>query len=315
MTRELVSIIVPCYNAAPWLSDTLESALAQTGVDLDIVVIDDGSRDDSLAIAQNYADRGVRIIAQANAGAAAARNTGLAAARGDYIQFLDADDLLGPGKLAAQVKHLQRVGPGFMAAGPWARFHTRPNEAIFRAEPAWRDMSGWEFQLLQLREGWMMPPVAWLTPRTIIDRAGPWDESLSLNDDGEYFCRVMLAAPNIAFCADARSYYRSDLPASLSRRRDARSLDSQYRSIKAIISHLAFIDDSPCSRDAFADGWQTLAYAMYPTLPQVAAEAEALARAAGGSQRRIPGGRLVRWTDRLLGWRAAARVKHWTLGA
>ncbi|MCC5022262.1 MAG: hypothetical protein J6386_05430 [Candidatus Synoicihabitans palmerolidicus] len=158
----------------------------------------------------------------------------------------------------------------------------------------------------------MMPPICWLTPRSVIDRAGPWDEALSLNDDGEYFCRIMLAATGIVFCADARCYYRSGVANSLSRRNDARALRSQQRSIQLIVQHLQSAEASSRVQEAVADAWQMLAYELYPVLPAAATAAQAAAEAAGGSSRRILGGRLVRWSDRLWGWRFAARVKRLT---
>ncbi|MCX6954347.1 MAG: glycosyltransferase family A protein, partial [Verrucomicrobia bacterium] len=99
----LVSVVIPCFNSARWLPATLDSVLAQTWPRVEIIVVDDGSRDDSLAVARRYASRGVRVESIANSGAAAARNHGLALARGDYLQFLDADDLLAPDKLEKQL--------------------------------------------------------------------------------------------------------------------------------------------------------------------------------------------------------------------
>ena len=96
---ELVSILIPAYNAERWLGATIESALAQTWPAKEIIVVDDGSTDRTLAVARGFGDRGVQVITQANRGAAAARNTALRAARGAWIQFLDADDLLNPRKI------------------------------------------------------------------------------------------------------------------------------------------------------------------------------------------------------------------------
>ncbi|HET7537953.1 MAG TPA: glycosyltransferase, partial [Candidatus Didemnitutus sp.] len=99
----LVSIIIPCYNAERWLAATLESALAQTWSAKEIIFVNDGSTDRSLALARSFESRSVRVIDQPNRGASAARNAGLRAAQGELFQFLDADDLLSRGKVAAQV--------------------------------------------------------------------------------------------------------------------------------------------------------------------------------------------------------------------
>lgn len=98
------SIVIPCYNAERWLADAIRSCLDQAARDLEVIVVDDGSTDGSRAIAEAAAGRDarVRVIRQNNQGVGAARNAGLAVASGEYVNFLDADDLLAPDKLAAQ---------------------------------------------------------------------------------------------------------------------------------------------------------------------------------------------------------------------
>jgi glycosyltransferase involved in cell wall biosynthesis len=101
LTNVRFSVVIPCYNAARYLTPTLNSALAQEGVELEVIVVDDGSTDDSpLVVERDFPS--VRLIRQANAGVSAARNAGVAAARHEWVAFLDADDLWLPGKLAAQ---------------------------------------------------------------------------------------------------------------------------------------------------------------------------------------------------------------------
>lgn len=97
-----VSVIIPAYNAAAFVQRAVDSVLAQTWRDLELLVVDDGSTDDTVKLLDGYGDR-LRLITQANGGPAAARNRGLQAARGDYVALLDADDWWEPGKLDAQV--------------------------------------------------------------------------------------------------------------------------------------------------------------------------------------------------------------------
>ena len=97
--KETVSIIIPVYNSEPYLSRCLDSVLAQTYPKIEVLLIDDGSTDNSYAICQQYAQRDSRmkVIHQQNQGAAAARNTGLDNATGEYIMFCDSDDILSEG--------------------------------------------------------------------------------------------------------------------------------------------------------------------------------------------------------------------------
>src|SRR5689334_9621809 len=102
MPLPLVSCVVPVYNGERYLAEALDSILAQTHRPLQAIVADDGSTDGTAAVAAAYGDR-VLVLRQANAGPAAARNLGLAAARGEYVAFLDADDLWHPRKLERQL--------------------------------------------------------------------------------------------------------------------------------------------------------------------------------------------------------------------
>src|ERR1700687_2315947 len=106
--KPLVSILIPAFNAQDCISDTLRSAIAQTWERKEIIVVDDGSTDQTLAIARQFESQGVQVITQSNQGAAAARNKALSLSQGDYIQWLDSDDLLGPDKIALQMAAVEQ---------------------------------------------------------------------------------------------------------------------------------------------------------------------------------------------------------------
>lgn len=305
----LVSIVIPCFNSAPWLAETLESALAQTWPQLDIVVIDDGSRDGSRDIARRYESRGVRVATQPNSGASAARNHGIRLARGDLIQFLDADDLLSPDKIAAQVDLLSRHPAGSIASCRWGRFTTDPAQTQFVDYSVFQDFTPLDYLLAHTGSAAMMHPGAWLVPRTIVDRAGPWDESLSLNDDGEYFARAVLSSGGIRFSAQGASLYRSNLVGSLSQQRSRRALDSVFASVTLIAGHLRRVEDSQRVTRALADYWQRLVYELYPDAPDLVRRASAEVRALGGSTLRPAMGARELLAGRFLGWRLARRLQ------
>src|SRR4051794_31437339 len=101
--KELVSVLIPAYNVERWIGQALLSALRQTWPRIEVIVIDDGSTDRTAEVAHSVRSRVIRIVSQPNAGACAARNAALALAQGTYIQWLDADDLLHPEKIARQL--------------------------------------------------------------------------------------------------------------------------------------------------------------------------------------------------------------------
>ena len=100
---ELVSILIPSYNAEHWIAETIESALSQTWDNKEIIIVDDGSTDQTLQIAKKFESTLVKVISQENRGANVARNKALEFAQGDYIQWLDADDVLSPLKIEMQM--------------------------------------------------------------------------------------------------------------------------------------------------------------------------------------------------------------------
>ncbi len=320
----LVSILIPAYNAAPWIDTTLRSALAQTWTNIELIVVDDGSTDATLALANAFASAhpaaSIRVVTQPNRGASAARNHALRLAHGDYIQFIDADDWIAPDKITIQLDRLLPLGPRALASASWFRVENEllRNGAISPhtygitfpqpPQPNARDLTGIEFLQLNFETISMMHPAAWLAPRALLDAAGPWDETLSLNDDGEYFARVALASTGIVFCPDARSFYRSNLSGSLSRRKDPRALASLFRSVELTLSHLHAADSSPRSRAAAAFAWKWAAFELYPAAPDLSRDAERRSLALGGSPRPFPGSGRFQLFAKLLGWRLARRL-------
>ncbi len=306
----LVSILIPCHNAAPWLAETLESALAQAWPEKEIILVDDGSTDDSLAIARRCEARGIRVLTQANAGASAARNRALRESRGQFLQFLDADDLLSPDKISRQVALLADAGGRYVATCRWGRFSRVPAEACFVDEVVFREFTPLDFLLLPGDRGAMMHPAAWLVPRDLVEAAGPWDERLTLNDDGEYFSRVVLASQGIRFSESGRTYYRSRLRSSLSQRADSAALRSLFLSIELFAAHLQAAEDSPRVRRSLANYYQRFIFTAYPEVPDLVHAAADRGATLGGATIEPEMGRRTAVLARVLGWKAVWRLKR-----
>jgi len=305
-----VSIIIPAYNASQWLAETLESALAQTHPDKEIIVVDDGSRDGTAEVARRFSWRGVRMVSQPNRGAAAARNHGLRLATGDFIQYLDSDDLLAPDKITRQIGALATVFCNGVASGSWARFTHSVQDARFERNSLQENLTGTEFLIRAMRQHEMMHPGAWLVPAAVVRRAGLWNEELSLNDDGEYFARVVLTARQIHHVPEAMSYYRSGLKSSLSRGRSQRAWYSQLRSTMLTADHLLASDDSPASRQASADALRRDSLDAYPYCAQLRAAVERRVAQLGGSRLTYAAGPKYRLVARLVGWKLAKRLRN-----
>jgi glycosyltransferase involved in cell wall biosynthesis len=302
MSLPKVSVLIPCYNAEKYVGETLESVFRQTWPEIEVIVVDDGSTDGSAAVVRSFARPNLRMVRQTNRGSTAARNVCCARATGDFVQFLDADDLIEPDKIALQMERL-RTAPRCIASAEWGRFYRTPLETQFHAGPVGCDLAPVDWLVLSAMG--MMFPALWLIPMPIIRAIGSWNEDLSLADDMEYFTRAVLASERILFCAGARCQYRSGIPGSLSGGRSPRALASQFKVIDLCESHVRAVEDAERVRFVFALLWQRLAHFAYPYDRPTAIQA--LNRAAALHPIRIrPGGGLrFRVLSRVIGWRAA----------
>lgn len=265
----LVSILVPAYNAERWVGDALQSALAQTWPRCEIIAVDDGSSDTTLAVLRQFASRGVKVMAQSNKGASTARNVALAEAQGDFIQWLDADDLLAPDKVARQIAAWDG-DPNTLLTSPWGRFRACPARARFVPTSMWTDLAPLDWVLRKFEHNDWMAIESWLVSRVLSERAGPWNETLSMDDDGDYFSRVVGASARVAFAPGGRSYIRRLPSGSLSQGlHSTERLTSQVRSLELQVERLLAAEDSPRTRAAslkYLQRWLGLLYPEHPTL-------------------------------------------------
>ena len=309
--KPLVSILIPAYNSERWIAETLRSALAQTWPRCEIIVVDDGSRDRTAEVARGFAARGVKVATQANQGASAARNHAFSISQGDYIQWLDADDLLAPDKIAKQMALVEQgAGPRMLLSSAWGHFLYRPAAATFIPTPLWADLAPLDWLVRKLSQNLFMQPATWLTSRELAKAAGPWDTRISLDDDGEYFCRVIMASEGTRFVPDARVYYRRSGFGSLSTvGRTNKKLESQFLSMQLHIQYLRSLEESDRTRDACLKYLQTWLVYFYPDRLDIARKLEDLATDCRGRLEvpRFPW--KYAWIQTLFGWEAARQAQ------
>jgi glycosyltransferase involved in cell wall biosynthesis len=309
MTMPLVSILVPCFNAEKYIGETLESAFRQTWPAIEVIVVDDGSADGSAAVVRSFTRPNLKLLQQENRGQTAALNVCLAHASGDFVQYLDADDLIEPEKIERQVVRLLKY-PRCVASCEWGRFYHSFQETRFSPESVWRDLDPVDWLALSRADGLgMMFPAIWLIPMSILQKIGPWVQELTLNNDAEYFTRVLLAAERVLFCPGARCHYRSGVPGSLSGRKSSSAWTSQFRVVELCEAYVREREDSERVRRGFALSWQHLAHALYPYDPELAERALASARALHPVVIRPGGGPAFAVVSRVVGWRAARRLQ------
>jgi glycosyltransferase involved in cell wall biosynthesis len=284
MTRPLVSILIPAYNAQPWISDTLRCAISQTWEPKEIIVVDDGSTDRTLAIARQFESDRLRVVSQKNQGAAATRNTAYALSKGEFIQYLDADDLMGPDKIARQMEALGSFhNTRTLLSGSWGRFMYRYYRAQFIPSALWCDLSPLEWLIRKMESNLYMQTASWLVSRELAELAGPWNTKLLGDDDGEYFCRVLMASNGIRFVPEAKVYYRTTGPNSLSYiGRSDKKMEAQLYSMELHIRYIRSLQDDQRVRDACVTYLQNWVSFFFPDRPDLVRRAEEMAESLGG---------------------------------
>jgi glycosyltransferase involved in cell wall biosynthesis len=186
---DLISVVIPCYNAAQFLGEAIESILAQTYTHYEIIVIDDGSTDQSADVAAKYPE--VRLVRQSNQGTAAARNTGILESAGSYLVFLDVDDKLLPLALKTGVDCLHQFPDCAFAFGLCRLISGDGSSQEYSQKPR-LEKSGY---LSLLRGGRIWHPAAVLFRRSIFDEGMKFDTSLPACSDYEFYLRVARTWP------------------------------------------------------------------------------------------------------------------------
>tara|TARA_B100000029_G_scaffold303416_1_gene296205 strand:- start:375 stop:1334 length:960 start_codon:yes stop_codon:yes gene_type:complete len=190
-----VSVVIPMYQAGPWIGETLESVESQTYPIHECIVVDDGSTDDGPEVVASIADRAqfnVRLISQTNAGVSAARNSGLAIATGDLVALLDADDLWHPKKIERQIDLMSRVGSSICLSG-YAQFDSgsRRVTGVVSFRYPERAMRRW----LAMEGSGLCLASSGLLRRTALDEVRAFDDRVSICEDLEFMVRICRVGP------------------------------------------------------------------------------------------------------------------------
>lgn len=213
----LISVVIPCYNAEAFLRETIESVLAQTYRNYEIILVDDGSTDGTAEIIKSYG-AAVRGISTPNRGASAARNLGTAMSQGDFIQYLDADDLLTPQALETKLEALLSTN-GDVAYSGWQKLEQSKDGQFTPKEVKERPIEAVHSdpEIALFTDFWC-PPAALLYGRRIVEKIGGWNESLPVIQDARFFLDAALWGGKFIRVPGVGAYYRIHGSQSLSRK-------------------------------------------------------------------------------------------------
>jgi len=281
----LVSILIPAYNAEKWIKATIQSALAQTWSNKEIIIVDDGSSDNTFQIAKEFESKSVKVVTQTNSGASTTRNKALSFSQGDFIQWLDADDILAPDKIEIQLSNSD-LSPQtrVLHSSAWGSFYFSLKRARFIPNPLWHDLTPVDWLLKHIGDGYYIIDAAWLVSRKLTEMSGQWDERLSYNDDGEYFCRIVASSKVVRFHPGAVSYYRGGNLSSISRSTGSnKALESLSLSINLSVNHLLKLENSEITKRASIYNLQKVIYMIYQNNSTIVASNQKRIIELGGS--------------------------------
>ena len=210
-----ISVVIPAFNRGHIITETLDSVLHQTYNNWECLVIDDGSTDNTEDVVKSYSKQDARIKfikrpKERTKGASACRNIGIEESTGEYFQFLDSDDLLEKNKFEIQIKELSLASENAIATCKWGSVSLKiKNAKLYHGLPTYFCFT----QPIDLittfgKRLTFFPCHVFLVPKEVIKKSGGWDEELIINDDGEFFSRIILASTEVIFCEKTYVLYR-----------------------------------------------------------------------------------------------------------
>jgi len=264
-----------------------------------------------LTIARQFEAKNVRVISQENQGAAAARNKAFSLSQGEYIQWLDADDLLASDKVARQLEVADQTGNRrVLLSSAWGRFMYRYSRARFLPTALWCDLSPVEWLMRKMGQNLYMQTATWLISRELTEAAGRWNTSLLGDDYGEYFCRVLMQGDGVRFVEAAKVYYREAGSKSLSYiGRSDRKMEAQLHSMQLHVAYLRSLEDSERVRNVCVQYLQNWLINFYATRPDIVKNLEQMARDLGHGLNVPTLSWKYAWIRAVFGWSLAHRAQ------
>ncbi|MEN0054041.1 MAG: glycosyltransferase [Mucilaginibacter sp.] len=306
----LVSVCMPAYNADKYIAEAVQSVLSQSYTNWELIIVNDGSTDDTATVLGQFTDPRIRIYEQQNSGQCAAANRAFSFSKGRFIKFMDADDMISPGYIAGQVKRIDNRDD-VIASAAWGRFYNDDTSTFKLNDDLIRHDSKPIDWLVSSMDGKqvMMQCAIWLIPRAVLEESGLWDERLSLINDFEFIIRVLLYAREIRFAENSILYYRSGLPNSLSSLKSQKGAQSAYDSINWGTSQMLAFEQSNRVRKVCAACFQNFVYSFYPYHKALVNLAESKVKELGGSTAPFLSGGYTRLLQSVIGWKNVKKLK------
>ena len=309
MSDILISIITTCYNKSEFLEEAINSVLRQSHYNFEWIIINDGSTDNSSKIILSQSDNRIKYYEIENCGQAVSSNYGLTLAKGNYIKFFDADDVLNEDHLKEQLR-IADSRQDILVSCLWARFYNNNIlTARFTRETVWQNLESFEWIKKALRqESDMMPAWLWLIPANLLKNVGGWNTNDSMNNDFEFSIRLLLNVREVKFADKAILYYRSGNN-TMSTSKSKVDFQKAVFSNELGCNHLINYNNTPEIKKLCADRFQGWVYRIYPIDKKLVEYLEEKIKTLGGSTRQMKGSDLFNIFRFILGWKIAKQLQ------
>ncbi len=307
----LISIIIPVYNSEKYIQRTIESCLGQTYQHIEIIIVNDGSKDNSEKIIETFQDSRVKYYKIPNQGPCYARNYGIAKASGELFQFLDADDILESQKLEMQVKYYQTHGQNYVYSGTMGYIINDQKELEEDFDFYYQNLEVEEyFRKMFNNFGKYYTTGMWLVPRKLVEKTHGWNEKVKINNDGEYFSRVILESKGIIYCKESVFYYRRDVPMSVSKRFNSKEIyESWLYSYSCYVKSFQLNLNRKSAQELGRKALSVYYCNSYPNYPDLLQECKHQIQKLGYSTPEAYGGKIFKTLSLILGVENALKLR------
>jgi glycosyltransferase involved in cell wall biosynthesis len=313
----LISVIIPVFNAEPYIQNTIQSILNQTFTDFELIIINDGSTDETEKIIEAITDDRICYYSKKNEGQCKTLNLGLRVSKGQYVKFLDSDDFINPTHLESFVLRIKSLTlderKQYLYLCKWQRFSAINDKWPMNHRPEWSDSDPISFIQKALGNGPdMLPAWQWLIPKHVLELSGHWNEELTLGNDFEFSIRLILASKRIVFCEDAIVYYRSDSIGNMSSDTKFETIFSVYKSAQLGITNILGYSSAPAIKRACADKLRIWLISYYPFIEKkFIRKVEKEIVELGGSSMDPGWSKKMRLLSNILGWKYTRILQHY----
>jgi len=307
--KPLISICIPSYNTANYITETINCFLSQSYQNIEIIIVDDGSTDKTLDILKKINSEKLKLIPVIKGGASKARNIAYQNSKGDYIIFFDADDFVQPTFVNDQVNEIFNK-ENIVVLSEWGRFYN-DDLTTFNEEKSVEN----EYTL----ETWittywyncnpMTNPGRAIIPKSVIEKAGIWNEELTLNDDLDFFTRIFLNVDKILINKNSYLYYRSGVN-GLSGVKSKKAYQSLFSSLLLSTKMVSSLSAKSFKvKQSCANMWQSFIYEVYPNHKSLLDNAQKEIKNLCKPSIKYNSGKITKSLVTFFGWKLVKKLK------